>query len=248
MSLADLARPLYHQGMPEHKPRSFRAGFVASLPFWPGIAPFGIAYAVSALAAGLNQAQALAMSLLVFAGASQFAATGLFAGGVGLSAIVLATLVINARHLLLAASLAPYLRYTPLPLRALIAAQLTDESYALAMQRYTSGAGSLAYQFGANIGVYLVWQLSTITGLLLGAFIPDPASLGLELIFPLAFMGMLVPLLRDEVRTRGLAPLAAAAVAALLAVGGALFLPGYWYLLLAGVVASAVGALLEGRR
>ena len=59
----------------------FRAGFVATMPLWLGAAPFGAIYAVSALAAGLNWAQTLAMSLFVFAGASQFTAVGLFAAG-----------------------------------------------------------------------------------------------------------------------------------------------------------------------
>jgi predicted branched-subunit amino acid permease len=84
----------------------FRAGFVAALPLWLGAAPFGAIYAVSALAAGLDWAQTLAMSLLVFAGASQFTAVGLFASGAAPFAIVLTTLVVNARHALLAASLA----------------------------------------------------------------------------------------------------------------------------------------------
>src|SRR5918912_3715251 len=82
----------------------FRAGFVATLPLWLGAAPFGAIYAVSALAAGLTPAQTLAMSLLVFAGASQFTAAGLFASGVAPLAIVITTFVINTRHLLLAAS------------------------------------------------------------------------------------------------------------------------------------------------
>ena len=78
----------------------FRAGFVATLPLWLGAAPFGAIYAVSALAAGLNWAQTLAMSLFVFAGASQFTAVGLFAVGASPFTIVLTTLIINARHAL----------------------------------------------------------------------------------------------------------------------------------------------------
>ena len=65
------------------RPRDFRAGFVATMPLWLGAAPFGAIYAVSALAAGLNWAQTLAMSLFVFAGAAQFTAVGLFAAGAG---------------------------------------------------------------------------------------------------------------------------------------------------------------------
>src|SRR5689334_17341949 len=91
-------------------PSKFRAGFIATIPLWLGVAPFGAIYAVSALAAGLSPAQTLAMSLVVFAGASQFTAAGLFAAGVAPATIVITTLVINARHALLSASLAPFVR------------------------------------------------------------------------------------------------------------------------------------------
>src|SRR5689334_17085930 len=86
--------------------KDFRAGFVAPMPLWLGVAPFGAIYAVSAMAAGLDWVQTLAMSLLVFAGASQFTAAGLFASGAAPFTIVITTLIINARHILLAASVA----------------------------------------------------------------------------------------------------------------------------------------------
>jgi len=192
------------------QPGDFRAGFVATLPLWLGAAPFGAIYAVSALAAGLDWAQTLAMSLCVFAGASQFTAVGLFAAGASPFTIVLTTLIINARHALLAASVAPFVRDARPSTKALLAFQLTDESYAIAMRRWLDGSGSLAYQFGANISMYVIWQCSTIAGILLGNLIPDPAAYGLDLIFPLTFIGLLVPLLRnpeDLERYRAVFPL-----------------------------------------
>ena len=217
----------------------FRAGFVAAMPLWLGAAPFGAIYAVSALAAGLDWAQTLAMSLFVFAGASQFTAVGLFASGVAPFAIVLTTLIINARHALLAASLAPFVRESRPGAKALMAFQLTDESYAIAMRRWLEGSGSQAYQFGANMSMYVVWQCSTIAGILLGNLIPDPAAYGLDLIFPLTFIGLLAPLLGERVSVT------AALLAAALSIGGALLLPGSLYLLLAGLVASGVGAAIS---
>lgn len=221
---------------------TFRAGFVTTMPLWLGAAPFGAIYAVSALAAGLSPAQTLAMSLLVFAGASQFTAAGLFAAGAAPLAIVVTTLIINARHALLAASLAPYVRRARPLAKAALAFQLTDESYAIGMRRFLDGKGSLAYQFGSNISLYIVWQSSTLAGIMLGALIPDPATYGLDLVFPLTFIGLLVPLLRDRVSN------AVAVLAGLLAVAGALLLPGSWYLLLAGIVASGFGAVLRRPR
>jgi branched chain amino acid efflux pump len=206
-------------------------------PLWLGAAPFGAIYAVTARAAGLSAAQTLAMSLLVFAGAAQFTAAGLFASGAAPFTIVLTTLIINARHLLLAASLAPFTRRARPRLKALLAAQLTDESYAIGMRAFLGGQGSLAYQLGANMGMYIVWQCSTAGGLLLGALIPDPAAYGLDLVFPLTFIGLLVPLLRDR------ASWLVALLAGALTICGALLLPGRWYLLIAGIAASGIGAL-----
>lgn len=211
------------------------------MPLWLGAAPFGAIYAVSALAAGLTPAQTLGMSLLVFAGAAQFTAAGLFAAGVGPLAIVVTTLVINARHMLLAAALVPYLRRASPAARAGLAFQLTDETFAVGMRRFLAGQGSPAYQFGANTSLYVIWQASTVAGMLLGALIPDPAAYGLGLVFPLTFIGLLVPLLRDRVSAT------VAALAAVLAIAGALLLPGSWYILLAGIVASGVGAFLSRR-
>jgi 4-azaleucine resistance transporter AzlC len=219
-----------------------RAGFLALIPLWLGAAPFGVIYAVSAIAAGLSPAQTLAMSLLVFAGASQFTAVGMFAAAAAPAAIVATTLIVNARHLLLAASLAPYLRREGVWTRLGLAAQLTDESYALGVRQFLSGRGSAAFQLGANLSMYLVWQCSTLAGVLLGRALPDPAAYGLDLVFPLTFVGLLVPLLRKRDSQ------VVAATAAALTLVGALWLPGSWYLLLAGIGASAVGAPWRGER
>ncbi len=216
----------------------FRAGMLAVMPLWLGAAPFGLIYAVSAIAAGLTPWQTLAMSLLVFAGAAQFTAIGMFASGATALAVVLATLVINARHLLMAASLAPRLGRTGPLQRLLLAAQLTDESYAVTMRRYLEGRGSAAFMAGCNLSLYLCWNVSTAVGIGLGRAIPDPSAYGLDLVFPLTFIGLLVPMLRE----RSTWPVAV--IAAGLSLLGALWLPGSWYILLAGVGASAAGAIL----
>lgn len=222
--------------------RAFRAGFVAIFPLWLGAAPFGAIYAVTAIAAGLSPAQTLAMSLLVFAGASQFTAAGLFASGAAPAAIIITTLIVNLRHMLLAASIAPFVRHESPWFKALLAFQLTDESYAMGMRHFLQGTGSAAFQFGANVSLYIAWPLSTIVGILLGALIPNPSAYGLDLVFPLTFIALLAPLLRERVSVL------VALVAGALALVGALTLPGSWYILVAGIVASGIGAYYEGKR
>lgn len=207
----------------------FRNGLLAAAPLWLGAAPFGMIYAVSALAAGLSPAQTLAMSLLVFAGAAQFTAVGMFAAAAAPLAVIITTLIVNARHVLLTASLMPHLRTVAPWRRVLLAAQLTDESYALGMSSFLEGRGSAAFTIGANLSIYVVWQASTLIGILIGRAIPDPAAYGLDLVFPLTFIGLLTPLLRKAANR------ATALVALALTVGGALWLPGSWYILLAGM-------------
>jgi predicted branched-subunit amino acid permease len=89
--------------------------------------------------------------------------------------------------------------------------------------------------------LYVVWAASTITGALLGALIPDPGALGLDLIFPLTFIAFTMPMMRDGVNR------AVIAVAAVVSILSALWLPGSWYVLITGLLASAVGALLATR-
>ncbi|NJN15029.1 MAG: AzlC family ABC transporter permease [Oscillochloris sp.] len=210
----------------------FRAGFLAGIPLWLGAAPFGLIYAVSALSAGLTPAQTAAMSLFVFAGASQFTAVGMIAAGSGPFAVVLTTLIVNARHLLLTASLLPYLRGLPKPALLGLAAQLTDESYALAIGKFLAGTGKPAFLAGANMSIYVVWQVSAWVGIWLGRSIPDPAAYGLDLVFPLTFIGLLVPLLRRP----GAWPIAL--IAALISIITALLLPGGWHILFAAIGAG----------
>ncbi|GIV98250.1 MAG: branched-chain amino acid permease [Herpetosiphonaceae bacterium] len=217
-------------------------GFVDTMPLWIGVVPFGIAYTLAAQTAGLTPLQTLAMSLLVFAGASQFTAAGLFAGGAAGLSIILTTLVINLRHLLLSASLAPFLRHLSLWKRAGLAFGITDESYAVAVRRIMERQAGPALLLGANISLYVSWQLSTLAGLLLGGIISDPTALGLGLVFPLSFTVLLMPYLRSRPAW------AAALVAGGLALAGRMLLPGSWYLLFAALGGSLAGALVEKKR
>lgn len=225
--------------------RTWWEGFVATLPLWPGGVLFGIVYAVTARAAGLTPAQIVGMSLLVYGGAAQFAAVNLIAGGAGSLAVVAGTGIANARYVLVGASIAPYVAHRPLWWRLLYAFHLSDESYALAMARFLRGDGTAAYALGANLGMVLPWVGSAVVGVLLGAAIPAPSRWGIDLVVPLTFLGLLVPLLTTR------RAVAVALTSGALALVGVTFLPGTWYLILAGVGGASVGTLWEtweGRR
>lgn len=223
--------------------RSTRAelvrGFIDTMPLWIGVMPFGIAYALAARTAGLDVWQTQGMSLLVFAGASQLTAAGLFASGVGGLSIIFTTLVVNLRHLLLMASLAPALHGLSLLKRAGLAFGVTDESYAVTVRRMLEREAGPALLLGSNISLYLCWQLSTIAGMLLGGIIPDPQALGLDLVFPLSFMVLLMPYLRSR------SAWISAIVAGVVGLTMRLLVPGSWYLLTAAIAGSLAGALTE---
>ncbi|MBB5233614.1 AzlC family ABC transporter permease [Deinococcus budaensis] len=220
----------------------FWRGFRALTPLWLGLIPFAVAYAVTARAAGLGLWETQLMSLTVFAGASQFAAAGLFAGGASAWGIVATTFLLNARHVLYGLSLA---RQVPLsrPQRTLAAQFLTDEAYGVAVVHGPREPGGLSFAFllGAELSLYAVWNAATLAGALAGAVLPDPAALGVGVIFPLAFLGLLVPLLRD--RKAVLVALASG----LGAWGLARALPGGLVVLLAGVGGALLGAWLVTR-
>jgi 4-azaleucine resistance transporter AzlC len=219
----------------------FRRGMLATIPLLPGVVAFGLLYGMMARQVGFSPWQAWAMSLIVHAGSAQFAALGMWPVS-GALAIILTTLVINLRHLLMGASLAPHLRGVSRPRRLLLALWMSDESYALTIAAYQRGGGSQGYFLGANVGIYLAWTTSGLLGTLLGTAIPDPSRYGLDLVFPLGFLGLLMALVQDRI---GLIVVVAAGG---LSVVGRLLLPGAWSILVAGLLASGLGLLLEAGR
>ncbi|GAA3997532.1 AzlC family ABC transporter permease [Deinococcus rubellus] len=216
---------------------SFSSGFRAIVPLWLGVAPFAVAYAVTARAGGLGLWEAQWMSLTVFAGASQFAAAGLFGQGAAPISIIATTAVLNVRHLLYGLSLAQKVPLTRT--HRLLAAQfLTDEAYGISI----SAPGlNLAYLLGAELSLYIVWNVFTLLGSLIGSLVPDPASLGVGIVFPLAFLGLLIPQLSGRL------PLAVAAFSGLLAWGLSRVLPGGVVVLATGVLGALAGAWLSTR-
>ncbi|MEF2280130.1 AzlC family ABC transporter permease [Deinococcus sp. YIM 134068] len=222
---------------------AFGRGFRALLPLWLGMVPFGVAYAITARAAGLSVWETQLLSLTVFAGASQFAAAGLFGAGASGWGIVATTFLLNARHVLYGLSLARQVRLTRG--ERLVAAQfLTDEAYGVAVVSGPREPGGLSFGFllGAELSLYAVWNAATLAGALAGAVLPDPAALGVGVVFPLAFLGLLVPVLTDR------PAVAVALLSGLGAWGLSRVLPGGLVVLLAGVGGALLGAVLVTRR
>ena len=160
------------------------------------MAGFGFVFGLSAREAGFSPLEAMAMSTIVFAGASQFAAVGYVASGLAWPGILLLTALLNARHLLYSAALRPWLRDVPLPRRAVMAHLLTDEAFALSISHFRriGRTDERGYWIGAIVATFIPWNLATLGGVVLGAQIPDPARLGIDVIFPAAMIGLAVGL------------------------------------------------------
>jgi 4-azaleucine resistance transporter AzlC len=220
---------------------SFLAGVQAELPLLIGVFPFGMIYGALALSAGLSPVAAQMMSSIVFAGSSQFAVAQLVRDAAPAVVIVVTVALINLRHMLYSASMAPYLRHLSTRWKSLLAYLLTDEAYAATITHYqAAGVTPTSHWFllGAGLALWSTWQVSSALGIFLGAALP--ASWPLDFALPITFIAMLTPTLRG--RPMLAAALAAGAIA-LLAYG----LPYKLGFILAAVAGIALGMLLEQR-
>lgn len=229
----------------EHNDRhQFRLGVTKSLPIVLGVVPFGLAYGVLAVQGGLTIAETMLMSLIVFAGASQFMAAGMFASGVGGLTIVLSTLLINLRHLVMGLSISPYLSETSPAWQRLVAFGMVDESYMISITHYREQGtpqGSPHFLLASGVTMYVMWFCSSLIGAVAGHSISDPLSWGLDFAMPATFLTMLLPQMMSR---RLLAVVGLAAAASLAAF---LLIPGKWYIIIAVVVGTAAGVALESR-
>ena len=178
----------------------FFAGLRAELPITLGVIPFGMIYGVLALGAGLPADVAMAMSSIVFAGSSQLIGAPLIGAGAPFIVIWLTTLMVNLRHLLYSASVAPYVTRLRPRWKWLLAYVLTDEAYAVTITHYNREELPLEnkhwYYLGAGLTLWSAWQISTALGLFLGRQIP--ASWGLDFTLALTFIALVVPRLKDR--------------------------------------------------
>ncbi len=191
---------------------SRRRLIVDGLGLTVSIVGFGLVYGLTARAAGLSPMEVGAMSALVFAGASQFAAVGYVVAGLPWLAIALLTALINSRHFLYSAALAPYLSGERRALRAAMAHFITDEAFALTIAHFRRiGRADVAGYWWAALGVVFVpWNVASVAGALIGGAIPDPRSFGLDVMFPAAMAGLALALIHG--RSEFIAALAGAAI------------------------------------
>jgi 4-azaleucine resistance transporter AzlC len=155
---------------------------------------YGVSFGVLSVAAGLSVAQTSVMSLLVFTGASQFAAVGVVASGGAALAALAPALVLAGRNAIYGFALVPILRGSRLA-RAAQAQLVIDESTAMARAQDDPAAAHRAF-LATGLSIFVFWNLGTLAGALVGSGLGDPRALGLDAMFPAAFVALLAPQLR----------------------------------------------------
>lgn len=222
--------------------RNFIEGLRAEFPILIGVFPFGLIYGALAVNSGLSTATAQWMSSIVFAGSAQFITAQLFSKDTPALVMILTIAVVNLRHMLYSASLAPYLKDLSMRWKILLSYLLTDEAYAPSILHYEK-EGLATYKhwflFGTGISLWLNWQISTAIGVFLGASIPE--TLSLDFALPLTFIAMIVPVMK---KPQLIAAALSAGATALLAYS----LPYKLGLILAALVGILVGTFLENRK
>jgi 4-azaleucine resistance transporter AzlC len=222
--------------------KTFWEGVRAEFPLLIGVFPFGMIYGALALNAGLSKAASQMMSSMVFAGSAQFITAQLVSEAAPAIVILLTLAVVNLRHMLYSASLAPYLKGLPLKWKVLLSYLLTDEAYAPSILEYErTGVKPTSHWFllGAGLALWSTWQISTAFGIFLGTAIPE--NWHLDFALALTFIAMVVPALKNRSMV---AAAVSAGVVALFTYG----LPFKLGLILAALTGIVVGTMLEGKK
>jgi len=223
----------------DHNRRTdMREGFAAAWPVCLGFIPIGMSLGVLAQKGGLAPWQIGLMSIVVFAGGSQFIAVAMIGSGASLAAIVTTTFMVNLRHLLMSSALAVHFPGVSRRFLALFAYGVTDESFAVNMARFNRGGWNRRSALVVNQVTNATWFFSTLAGAYAGQFIPA-GSLGIDY----ALTGMFICLLVFQLR--GPVFVATALISALCSVTAYIWLPGNAYVIVASCLAATAGFALK---
>lgn len=216
-------------------PASIRLGFVQTLPVALSVLAYGMVYGLLTREASLSVWEAFFSSVLVFAGAAQFVALEMWSHPLPVVALIVTTGVINLRHVLMGASLAPWLKGLPAAVSAPLLFFLVDESWALSIGALNRKTATIGFLLGSGLLLWVTWVVATLAGRAVGASIPDPERLGLDFAFTAVFLALLAGLWKGK---QDLPPWLVAAGVALLVHH---FVPGKWYIVAGGLAGSLTG-------
>ena len=217
----------------------WRRGVLEASPIVMGYIPVGFAYGVLAQKAGISPLNTILMSVIVYAGASQFIAVGLFAAQLPALTIVLTTFVVNLRHMILSSALAPYLQQWRKKELAAFAFHVTDETFAIHSTRFPLGVPPKSEAFALNVTAQLSWICGSWLGVVAGQLIPDIKPLGLDYALPALFIALLVLQIQHRFH------IIVALLTGILAVVLLQFGLNRWNVIVATIIGATIGVILE---
>lgn len=197
--------------------RGFNDGLRAIAPLLLAVVPFGLVLGVTAAGSAVGAGLGIATSPIIFAGAAQFVTIQLFDTATSTAVVVITALVVNIRHLMYSAAMAPHFSEWPKRSRLILPYLLTDQAFAVSILRFETANDPVYKRWffvGAGLTLWLPWQIATVAGVVLGAQIPD--SLGLGFAIPLVFLVLLIPAVQNR---PGLAAAVVGGVVAVVASG-----------------------------
>ena len=217
------------------KKEQYLMGVRAGIPVILGFVPVGIAYAIMAQQAGFTIAETIFMSLAVFAGASQMMAVGMYMQGAGLIAIILATFILNLRHLIMSTCVVNRMKNDRLPAKLLATFGVTDESFAIFTTEEEDKCSAL-YFLGLITVTYLSWIAGSAIGAVASGFLPPIVSASLGIALYAMFIGLLVPSIKGNLRLGILVILTACLNTVLIQ-----FMASSWALILSTLICAGIG-------
>ena len=220
--------------------REFWKGVLAQIPVQLGVVPFGLVFGILGIASGLTALQTILMSSIIFGGASQVVFAQLWS--IGASPIVTggSVAIINSRHIIYSANISKYISVLSLRWRLALGYLLTDEAFAISFQEFENRNRFAHYHLlGGGLTLWVFWQISTVTGVFLGANIPP--YLNLEFAIPLTFIAIILP------RLKSISQISTAVTASIIAIFSQEIPYGLW-IIVASISGMFIGGLINQRK
>ncbi|ASZ62705.1 MULTISPECIES: AzlC family ABC transporter permease [Bacillus] len=223
---------------------TFMDGVKACLPTVFGYLSIGFAAGVVAKTAGLSVLEIALLSLFLYAGSGQFVTAGMILAGSAITSILFSIFLVNLRHLLFSASLAPYCRKFSAWKNFVIGSQITDETFGVASNHLENRKeASFSWLLGLNITAYINWLLANVLGGIFGGLVTDTESIGMDFALPAMFAGLLVLQILSKTNKALEISIAIFTIFCLIAVN--YLMPGMWAVMVTTIIASTVGMVIK---
>lgn len=225
----------------------FKTALHDVLPTTFGYIGIGIAFGIIGQASGLNVFLIGLISLITYAGSAQFVLVGLLLAGAPLTSIVIAVFLVNSRMIIMSLSVAPYFKQESLLKNLWLGTLLTDESFALSMNKinFTQNQLSFTWFNTVNLVAYATWFLASIIGGLIGNFIPNPQSLGLQFAIVAMFIGLLYLQVNSDKKLTKKLQLITIGLVFILMYIGLIFLPSNLLIIVVTLIGCTLGVVIK---